>query len=129
MYECEECDKVFSTKSNLNRHVDNQHYEEEEESESEGSEMDEDDAPVIDVWLVMSREALDRDVSISQVYKEKILFLESLKHDSIHKSILQTSKNALEDDDMDFVESIDYAIDKRKFLLHRIFQNKIENTQ
>ena len=47
------------------------HYEEEEESEGGDSEMGQDDAPASDVWLVMSRESLDRDVSISQVYKKK----------------------------------------------------------
>ena len=130
MYDCEHCDKVFSTKSNLNRHVDNQHYEEEEEeSEDEDSEMEQDDAPAIDVWLVMSRQALDRNVSITQVYKERILFFQSLKSDGVHKSILETSKKAIEDDEMDFEESIDYALDKRKFLLNRMYENNIETNE
>ena len=66
-------------------------------------------------------------MTISQVYKEKILFYNALKKDSSHKSIIQTSKQTRETFDMDFLESLEYAVDKRKFLLKRMFDNNFED--
>ena len=132
MYRCKECDKGFSTKSNLNRHVNTQH-DDVNQSGSEGIEDEEDtkyndnEDNTINVWFVMTSEAETRNITISQVYKEKILFYNALKFDASHKAIMKTSKGAREMFDMDFLESVEYAIDKRKFLLKRMFDNQFED--
>ena len=140
MYNCSECDKAFANKSNYNRHRIKFHSEysdggtgADSESESILSEEDDggeesttiaaaaDDEREVDVWGEMYAEFRggENDMSITDVYKEKVLFLRAMKKDSTHKSIMQTLRKVQDEDGMDFEEALDYAVDKRKFLIHR----------
>ena len=46
-----------------------------------------------------------------------------LKRDPLHKKIMETRDVFVNDDDFDHGEPLKAAIDKRKFLLKRLFRN------
>ena len=136
MYDCEECQKSFSNKSNLNRHWKKRHGEEEwvedidyseEETMEEADESEEEDeekrsdeeSTTMNIWELIVNESIYRERSITELYKEKVLFSKFLKKDDTHKSIMHTLKKAQEEEDMDFHEALNYAVDKRKFLIQR----------
>ena len=93
---------------------------EEEENKDDG-EQDEDDGDNEDeessLWMDMKNEALDLKVSLLDLYKEKIMFHRNLKRTSIHRAVMQTLQRARDEEDMSFSEALDYAVDKRKFLI------------
>ena len=132
MYGCDDCEKTFSTKSNYNRHVAKAHPEESEEeededySDSESMSNDDDsddseqgDEETIDIWETMFNEFEESGLSINEIYKHKILFLRAMKKDKTHKAIMQTLQRVRDEEDMDFEEALDFAIEKRRFLIHR----------
>ena len=130
MYECSECDKAFANKSNYNRHLaksypdetdgeeeedytDSESMSSEEEVESDESMDSNEDDEEVDIWEQMYYECdEDSEISITDVYKDKILFLRSMKKDSIHKAVMQTLQRVRDEEDMDFTEALDYAIRK-----------------
>ena len=132
MYDCEECHKSFSNKSNLNRHWKMTHREEEVDEESDYSEEESEEEEEgsdnesfsIDIWKLIVDESIYRERSIIELYKEKVLFSKSLKKDDTHRSIMHTLMKAQEEEDMDFHEALDYAVDKRKFLIQRKIPNE-----
>ena len=132
MYDCEECHKSFSNKSNLNRHWKMTHREEETDEESDYSEQESEEEEEgsdnesfsIDIWKLIVDESIYRERSIIELYKEKVLFSKSLKKDDTHSSIMHTLMKAQEEEDMDFHEALDYAVDKRKFLIQRKIPNE-----
>ena len=136
MYECSECDKAFANKSNYNRHLAKSHPEEtdgeeedytdrksmssKEEVESDESMDSDEDDEEIDIREQMYYECDEESgISITDVYKDKILFLRAMKKDSIHKAVMQTLQRVRDEEDMDFAEALDYAIEKRRFLIYR----------
>ena len=94
--------------------------DEEEENKGDG-EQDENDGDNEDeessLWMDMKNEALDLKVSLLDLYKEKIMFHRNLKRTSIHRAVMQTLQRARDEEDMSFSEALDYAVDKRKFLI------------
>ena len=132
MYDCEECHKSFSNKSNLNRHWKMTHREEEVDEESDYSEEESEEEEEgsdnesfsIDIWKWIVDESIYKERSIIELYKEKVLFSKSLKKDDTHRSIMHTLMKAQEEEDMDFHEALDYAVDKRKFLIQRKIPNE-----
>ena len=131
---CNECGKVFHNKSNLNRHKRVMHAQavQSDESEDDGgveSTVEEDettsdnqlssDDEEVDVWKVITDEADDDDGGVLEAFKRNVLFCRSLKRDETYKAVISTLENAKNNDDMDFEEALDYAVDKRKFLINR----------
>ena len=128
MYECDDCEKTFSTKSNYNRHVAKAHPEESEEEESntdsESMTSDEEeesqgDEETFNIWETMFDECEENGLSIHEIYKYKILFLRAMKKDKTHKSVMQTLQKVRDEEDMDFEEALDFAVEKRRFLINR----------
>ena len=61
---------------------------------------------------------------MSEVYKNKVLFSRALKKDKTHQAIMKTLRNYQEEEDeMDFLEALSLAIDKRRFLIKRLELN------
>ena len=63
------------------------------------------------------------------IYMERLLWMNQLKNDPVHKKIMQTKEAFVENDDFDPEEAIEAAIDKRKFLIKRILKNYIFNVE
>ena len=54
---------------------------------------------------------------------ERLLWMNQLKKDPVHKKIMQAKEAFVENDDFDPEEAIGAAIDMRKFLIKRILKN------
>lgn len=136
MYECSDCEKTFANKSNYNRHVARLHPKESEDEEidhsddesmttdeevdSDDSESSEDeDETRIDIWDKLIEECQESGLSIGDAYKERILFLRAMKKDRVHDSVMQTLHRVRDEEDMDFEEALEYAIEKRRYLIQR----------
>ena len=93
------------------------------DGESNETELSDDDdeggeeGTDLDVWMMMKNEAQQSNMTILELYKENILFHRRLKRSTIHQAIMKTMNRVKEEDDMSFSEALDYAIDKRKFLI------------
>ena len=60
---------------------------------------------------------------LQNIYLERLLWIRQLKRDPIHKKIMETRDVFVNDDNFDHREALEAAIDKRKFLLKRLFRN------
>jgi hypothetical protein len=60
---------------------------------------------------------------LQNIHLERLLWIRQLKRDPIHKKIMETRDVFVNDDNFDHREALDAAIDKRKFLLKRLFRN------
>jgi uncharacterized UPF0160 family protein len=60
---------------------------------------------------------------LQNIYLERLLWIRQLKRDLVHKKIMETRDVFVNDDNFDHREVLEVAIDKRKFLLERLFRN------
>ena len=129
---CSKCGKQFHNKSNLNRHmrvihaqagqsddVDVESTVEEEEPASDKEQPSSVDEEEVDVWKVISGEADEEEGGVLESFKRNVLFYRSLKRDETYQAVINTLEKAKDDDEMDFEEALDYAVDKRKFIIYR----------
>ena len=58
---------------------------------------------------------------LRSLYLSYVKWFHALKYDSVHKDVMATVHRFMDDDDMDFEEAAEAAVDKRKFLLNRVF--------
>ena len=130
IYKCEDCEKSFANKSNYNRHFAKMHPEtsededfsdgdEDYDTEEEDEESDDEYSDKIDVWGQMFDESEQLGLPITTVYKDNILFMRAMKRDQTHKSVMETLEKVKDEENMDFAEALDYAIEKRRFLIQR----------
>ena len=145
VYTCDICYKTFYNIGKFNQHKSNMHQSEveednvsddeseeeskqdseidEQESDSEESNDDDENEPwVVDVWKQMRDEA-DSTNRFLDIYKDNVTFAKSLARDETHKKVMETFKKAQTEDDMDFIEALDFAVDRRKFLIQREFED------
>ena len=140
MVRCQYCEKVFQNKSNLNRHARIQHAEEvnednlsdnspdtQSENEIENAYDDgnstDSDGEEIDVWRVILKEAHRDNESYLQAFKNNVKFCRSFDNDITVQTVIKTMDKGIEDEDMNFDEALDYATDKRKFLIEKVIEN------
>ena len=60
---------------------------------------------------------------MQNIYLERLLWIRQLKRDPIHKKIMETRDVFVNDDNFDHREALEAVIDKRIFLLKRLFRN------
>ena len=77
------------------------------------------------VWIHIISESIDSGEDVLEVYKSKVKFARKLRRDAIHKAVMTTLENVRVEENMDYEEALDYAVDKRKFLIRRK-KSKIE---
>jgi len=136
---CSECGMHFHNKSNLNRHMKAMHAQAAQDEESEDDVEDdadvesivEEDEPAsdneqpssdeeeVDVWKVITNEADDDDGGVLESFKRNVMFCRALKLDETYQAVINTLEKAKVDEEMGFAEALDYAVDKRKFLINR----------
>ena len=136
---CKECDKQFHNKSNLNRHMkvihaDREESEEEMQEADDASDRDDevssdDDEPEVNVWNVILDEARDGDISVLESFRRNVMFCRSLKRDETYRAVLKTLERAKDEEEMKFSEALDYAVDKRKFLIYKSADETEQVTQ
>ena len=57
------------------------------------------------------------------------MFCRSLRRDEMYQAVLKTLEKAKDDEGMDFSEALDYAVDKRKFLIYKSADETEQVTQ
>ncbi|XP_068723456.1 uncharacterized protein [Montipora capricornis] len=58
---------------------------------------------------------------LRHVYLQYVRWYHHLKTDPMHKKVMQTIRSFKDDDDMDYAETVEAAISKRKYLLNSLF--------
>ena len=132
---CKECLRTFHNKSTLNKHIKRAHSDEEESEEeveseegaSDSEEMsdagDVEEPWTVNIWEEMKQKSDTTNDSFLRVYKDGIIFANSLTRADTHREVMKTFKKARNEDDMDFEEALDFALDRRKFLTVREFED------
>jgi hypothetical protein len=100
----------------------------EDEPASDNEQLSSDDEEEVDVWKVITDEADDEDGGVLEAFKRNVLFCRSLKRDETYQAVIKTLEKAKDDEEMDFAEALDYAVDKRKFIVYRS-ANETEQVQ
>ena len=120
MVVCKECEGHFHNKSNLNRHIQAFHPDIYESDASEEEDMisdaESEDSLKVDVWPII-KAINEKDVL--RGFKHFVILCRSFKKEEAYQAVNNTVTKAQQDDDMDFEEALDYAIERRKFLIYR----------
>ena len=58
---------------------------------------------------------------LQSIYLNRLLWIAQMKKDPIHKQIMKTKDAFANDDNFDPEEALEAAVDKRKFLMKRLF--------
>ena len=59
---------------------------------------------------------------LENIYMERLLWMKQLKKDTVHKKIMHTKDELVENDDFDPEEAMEAAVDKWKFLIKRLLK-------
>jgi len=60
--------------------------------------------------------------ALRHVYIDHLKWVHVLREDPLHKAILETRNRMMDEDDMDYNEAVEAAVNQRKYLLNRVFQ-------
>ena len=94
--------------------------EEDTDNEAGQESMDEssdEDEVCVDVWGVIKTGAVANGGDILESYKCSALFCRSMDNDETHTKVMQTLESAQDNDGIKFQEALDYAVNKRTFLI------------
>ena len=64
-------------------------------------------------------------VSLRITYLRRLKWTHHITHDAMHRKVLNTLQLFIDEDDMDFDKAAESAVEKRKFLLNRVMQEKL----
>ena len=62
---------------------------------------------------------------LRKTYLERLKWTHRMKLDTIHRKVMKTLERFVDEDDMDFDEAAESAVEKRKFLLNRLMEKKL----
>ena len=60
--------------------------------------------------------------ALRSVYIDHLKWVHVLREDPLHKAILETRNRMMDENDMDYNEAVEAAVNQRKYLLNRVFQ-------
>ena len=58
-------------------------------------------------------------------YLERLKWIHRIILDTVHRKVMKTLRRFIDEDDMDFDEAAESAVEKRKFLLNRVVKEKL----
>jgi len=64
---------------------------------------------------------------LPKTYLERLKWTHRIKLDATHRKVMKTLRRFIEEDDMDFDEAAESAVEKRKFLLNRVMKKLLPN--
>ena len=62
-------------------------------------------------------------MELESIYMERLSWMQQLKKDPVHQKIMQTRDSFVDSDDFDPDESMEAAVNKRKFLIKRLLKD------
>ena len=62
---------------------------------------------------------------LRRAYLERLKWIHRIKLDTVHRKVMKTLRRFLDEDDMDFDEAAESAVEKQKFLLNRVVKEKL----
>ncbi|KAL9970138.1 hypothetical protein ACROYT_G022465 [Oculina patagonica] len=109
------------------------HNEDEQEEDDEDVEEDDGDDDEYSIesdeenderpWKKLRLEVIDDlKKKLRGLYLHYVKWIRHLNSDHIHEEVMATLRRYMDDDDMDFEEAAEAAVNKRKFLLNRVFE-------
>ncbi len=84
-----------------------------------GKTQDYAETAAFNALLPLSRRRLRR------IYLERLKWTHRIKRDALHREVMKTLRRLINEDDMDFDEVAESAVEKRKFLLNRVMTKKL----
>ena len=62
---------------------------------------------------------------LRRAYLEHLKWIHRIKLDTVHRQVMKTLRRLIDEDDMDFDEASESAVEKRKFLSNRVVKEKL----
>ena len=62
---------------------------------------------------------------LRKAYLERLKWIHRIKLDTVHRKVMKTLRRFIDEDDMDFDEAAESAVEKSKFLLNRVVKEKL----
>ena len=62
---------------------------------------------------------------LRRFYLQCLKWIHRIKHDALHRKVKKTLQHFIDEDNVDFDEAVESAVDTRKFLLNRVIGKKI----
>lgn len=62
---------------------------------------------------------------LRKTYLQRLLWIHRIKRDTIHRKVVKTLERFMDEDDMDYEEAAESAVEKRKFLINRVLEKKL----
>ena len=56
---------------------------------------------------------------------ERLKWIHRIKLDAVHRKVMKTLRRFIDEDDMEYDEATESAVEKQKFLLDRVMQEKL----
>ena len=110
-------------------------YEEGEESEvsSQKKESSQEKTENLEPWSHIFDKAENVLLPVyrkepRKVLSENLQWMRAMEKDSTFKKVMETQKELKDSEGFDWLESTELAIDKRKFLLNRLYQQPVSYT-
>ena len=68
---------------------------------------------------------LELQKELESIYLQRLQWIQQLKKDPVHKKIIKTKNALVNDDDFDPQETMEAAVNKRKFLIKRRLKEQV----
>ena len=133
MYTCQQCPERFEYPSELNQHTLEEHPKRSKMEDEESDDFSEDEnqggEPRISVWGVIVNSIGERGNDLLETFKWYILFAREFQQDATVKKVYDTIERAEDEEEMDWDEAVQHAVEKRKFLIQKHVANSVQYSE